>query len=105
MARKKKERYCKCCGAVLGADRAMICEPCQAAGFGARLSASDYDGKGLLEMARERERIGIYPLTGCRMEEINALARMFRAPYGTYGGFKGYVEAVRKLPPQEYERR
>jgi hypothetical protein len=105
MGRKKKERYCRCCGAVLGADRAMICEPCQAAGFGARLSASEYDGKALLDLARERERCGIYPLAEYGMEEINALARMFRAPYGTYGSFKSYVEEMRKLPPKEYERR
>ena len=102
---KKKVRYCRCCGAVLGADRARECEDCQAVGFGAQLSASSFDGKALLELARERERLLIYPIFDFGIEEIEALARMFRNPYGTYGRFKAYVEATKKLPPREYERR
>lgn len=99
---RKRVRQCRCCGERLEATRLWVCEACTAAGLGARLPTWEpVDRRELLEVARERERLGLPPLEGMSMEEISALAWLFhKAGYGSYGKLRGYVESTGKLPPR-----
>lgn len=81
----------------------MICENCQAAGFGARRTER-IDARELLEIIRQREQTGRPPLEGLSIEQITALARMFQPPYSTYGRLRGHVDATGRLPGRELER-
>lgn len=83
--------------------RIRICEACQAAGMGREIRSS-IDAEELLTVARAREYFGTYILEEMTIDEIAALARKWNAPYSTYGRFRGYVDAMRKLPPKEYLR-
>ena len=104
MGRKKKERYCKCCGDRLPQEHIWLCESCQAAGFGLKMRRDGTDGRELLAVARARDG-KIPPFADMGMEEIAAIAKLFKAPYNSYGKLKGYVTATLRMPPVEYERR
>ena len=58
----------------------------------------------VLEVAREREAMGIIPLYDMSMEDVAALAKCFKTPYNTYGKLRAYVEQTKTLPPQQFER-
>ena len=83
--------------------RIRICEACQAAGMGREIRSS-IDAEELLTVARARELFGIRILDEMSIDEVAALARKWNAPYSTYGRFRGYVDAMQKLPPKEYLR-
>lgn len=100
---EKQRRKCKYCGAVLPKARWMICESCQAAGFGLS-SRGQLDASALLQLARQREQAGQDPLSGMTIEQVTAIARMFHAPYSTYGELRGRVDATGSLPGPEMER-
>lgn len=101
--KKRKTRRCKICGAEMGAYRIRICEACQAAGMGMEIRGS-IDAEELLSAARAREQFGIHILDEMTLDEIAALARLWNAPYCTYGRFRAYVDTMGKLPPKEYMR-
>lgn len=101
--KKRKARRCKICGAGMGAYRIRICEACQAAGMGMEIRGS-IDAEELLTVARARELFGIRILDEMSIDEIAALARMWRAPYNTYGRFRGYVDTMGRLPPEDYRK-
>ena len=81
-----------------------LCGNCQAAGFGRNLKSGAMDGQELLAVARVREG-KTPPLYGMGLDEISALARLFRDPYNTYGKLRGYVEMTGRMPGVEFERR
>lgn len=101
--KKRKTRRCKICGTEISAYRLRLCVACQEAGMGRKIQGS-IDAEELLEVAKAREHFGTYILEEMSIDEIAALARKWNAPYSTYGRFRGYVDAMRKLPPKEYLR-
>ena len=101
--RKTKVRRCKICGAKMSPYRIRICEACQEAGMGREIRGS-IDAEELLEVAKAREHFGTYILDEMSIDEIAAIARLWNAPYCTYGRFRSYVDTMRKLPPKEYLR-
>ena len=105
MAKKKTARKCKVCGGALEETNLWLCESCQAAGMGERIKRPEIDTMELLTVARRREGMGLPPLEGMKMEEINALARCWSPPYSTYGRFRGYVWHTGRLPPEEARRK
>ncbi len=74
-------------------------------GRGAELNVGEAIGADVLEVVRYREQFSTKPLEGLGLEEVAALARMFKPPYSTYGRLRGYVQETGKLPPREFERR
>lgn len=82
-----------------------LCESCRRIGRRARRDACESFGAEVLEVVRHREKFSTKPLEGLGLEEISALARMFKPPYATYGRLRGYVEETGHLPPEEFERR
>lgn len=101
---KRRIRRCRSCGAILAGTRILLCESCQAAGMGREIRATT-DAAELLEVARERENMRMPILEEMGLSEIAALARLYRAPYCTYGKFRGYVESTGRLPPEEARRK
>lgn len=101
--RKTRKRKCKICGAEMGAYRIRVCEACQAAGMGMEIRGS-IDAEELLSVVRAREPWGIHILEEMTLDEIAALARLWNAPYCTYGRFRAYVDTMGRLPPKEYLR-
>lgn len=99
--RKRKTRKCKICGADMGAYRLRICESCQAAGMGREIRTS-INTEELMNVANTRAASGTHILDEMTLDEIAALARLWRAPFCTYGRFRGYVDETGKLPPEEY---
>ena len=100
---RRKIRRCRTCGAILSETRIALCETCQAAGMGREIRSS-IDAEELLTVARARELFGIRILDEMSLDEIAALARMWRAPYNTYGRFRGYVDTMGRLPPEDYRK-
>ena len=100
---RRKIRRCRTCGAILSETRIALCESCQAAGMGREIRSS-IDAEELLTVARARELFGIRILDEMSLDEIAALARMWRAPYNTYGRFRGYVDTMGRLPPEDYRK-
>lgn len=102
MSRPRKPRPCRCCGGKLPPDRLRVCESCQAAGLAYHMDRYEpVDREELYAVAVVREARGLPPLEGMSMEEISALAWLFRkSGYGTYGKLRGYVESTGKLPPR-----
>ena len=101
--RKIRKRRCKICGTEISAYRLRICVACQEAGMGRKIQGR-IDAEELLEVAKAREYFGTYILEEMTIDEIAALARLWNAPYCTYGRFRSYVDTMRKLPPKEYLR-
>lgn len=101
---KKNERFCECCREPLAAERIRLCESCQAAGLGQNIKTRAVDGRELLAVARAREG-KIPPLHGMGLDGIAAIARLFRAPYNTYGKLRGFVAMTGRMPGVEFERR
>ena len=102
--RRRKVRRCRSCGAILNGTRLLICESCQAAGMGREIRA-EIDAEELLEVAMQREKMELAILEEMGLGEIAALARLYRAPYSTYGRFRAYVESTGRLPPEEARRK
>ena len=102
--RRRRVRRCRSCGAILNGTRLMICESCQAAGMGREIRA-EIDAEELLEVAIQREKMELAILEEMGLGEIAALARLYRAPYCTYGRFRAYVESTGRLPPEEARRK
>ena len=100
---RRKIRRCRTCGAILSETRIALCESCQAAGMGREIRSS-IDAEELLTVARARELFGIRILDEMSLDEIAALARMWSAPYNTYGRFRGYVDTMGRLPPEDYRK-
>ena len=106
VARKKKTRYCKCCGEKIEPWNLWVCDDCQGAGLGTEIHADgEYDRMELLSVARKREKFKGNPLSGMTIDEIALLARSFVPPYCTYGGLRGYVDGHGKLPPASLQRK
>lgn len=99
--KKRKIRYCKCCGGEMGQDRLWLCDACIAVGAGRKITNVQNNGRDLLEVARERKHA---PLEEMGPEEIECLSHEFLAPYNTYGKLRAYVQATGKLPPKYMER-
>lgn len=101
---KRRIRRCRSCGAILAGTRILLCESCQAAGMGREIRATTDAGE-LLEVAKQREKMCLPILEEMGLSEVAALARMYRAPYCTYGRFRAYVENTGRLPPEEARRK
>lgn len=101
---KRKERKCKCCKEVLPPTCIYLCEKCEEAGMGRRKKSWHIEPQELLQIAQQRQYLGVDPIEGMDMAQVNTLARLFKPPYSTYGRFRGYVRMTGKLPPSEYLR-
>lgn len=99
-----KLRQCASCGKMLPPTCVQLCESCQALGMGRRINLQCRDPLEVLELAKERENMGIAPLYDMGMEKIAALAKCYKSPYNTYGKLRAYVESTKRLPPQSFER-
>ena len=77
-----------------------VCEDCRAAGRASELDViGQINGEELEQVARERQAAGMSPLAGMSVEEIQALAWLYRREgYGSYGKLRGYVDATGRLP-------
>ncbi len=102
--RRRKLRRCASCGKVLPSTCVQLCESCQALGMGRHLNLQCRDPMEVLEVAKEREAMGLNPMNNMSMEDIAALAKCYKTPYNTYGKLRAYVESTKKLPPQSFER-
>lgn len=101
---KRKERRCKICGAVLEEENLWLCDGCQAAGMGEQLKRPGPNAEELRNVAQRRQELGVPPLEGMTMEEINELARCWMPPFNTYGKFRGYVSRTGRLPPEDMRK-
>lgn len=98
---KRKERFCRCCGGRMPAERLWICESCQAQGMTVEQGRPDV--RELERVARAREAVGKRPLEGMSIGEISALAWTYRKEgYGSYGKLRGYVDATGRMPERRY---
>ena len=101
---RRRMRVCRSCGKGLPPTCLWLCESCQALGAGTWLRAKNRDCLEILEVAKEREALGVFPIYDMGLEEVAALAKCYRPPYNTYGKLRAYVEQMRRLPPVEFER-
>ena len=99
---RQKIRRCKCCAGILPKTNIAFCDACREAGMGSWNDKSNIATKELLLVAKQRNDNGMNPIEGMNMGQISLLARCFKAPYSTYGRFRGYVEMTGRLPPKEF---
>ncbi len=101
---KGRTRRCHCCGEKMPHTCVWLCEACQERGMGRRMMPNGLDLFDILQVAKALETAGSSPIMGMSLDDVAALARCYKAPYNTYGKLKAYVEAVKRLPPREFER-
>lgn len=90
---------CEYCGARLRKGEYRVCSACRG-GVTVATRNGRIDGEALLFLARRHQEAGLPPLEGMRMEEINAIARIYSGTaFNSYGRLREYCRQTGKLPP------
>ncbi len=85
-------RRCPICGGPIAGKRRRYCDHC-----------SSLDGQQRQQLKKRKLGRKDGP-AGLGLEEIVALTKQYRPPYGTYGKLKSYIYMTGKLPPEEYRK-